>query len=136
MEGISDIKIVGIDDKRPPVIRKSPYIDIYFKLSHKAPEDWCNDFNALLSKLYNSPKINQKEGLYIEVWVRKADEIVAMLDLLKEKVEECSKKYIERVELLTKNALEENAALAKNNVGEQGHLNRIISSLEFDDILQ
>ena len=136
MEGISDIKIVGVDDRRPPVISKSPYIDIFFKLSHKAPEDWCNDFNASLSKLYNSPKIKEKEGLYVEVWVRTDDEIAEMLELLKKKIEECSEKYIARVELLTKNALEENASLAKNNTGEQGRLNRIIAALDFNDVPQ
>ena len=31
MEGISDIKIIGIDEKRPPKIRKEPYIDLVFK---------------------------------------------------------------------------------------------------------
>ena len=73
MEGISDIKITGIDEKRPPVIRKEPYIDIFFKLSHQAPADWCKDFNALLSNHPTAPKIKEKEGLYIEGWVRTAD---------------------------------------------------------------
>ena len=44
MEGISDIKICGIDETRPPMIKKEPYIDLNFKLIHKAPKDWCNDF--------------------------------------------------------------------------------------------
>ncbi len=38
MEGISDIKIVSIDSKRPPVIRKQPYIALFFTLSHKGPK--------------------------------------------------------------------------------------------------
>ena len=66
MKGISDLRIIGIDERRPPIIRKEPYIDLYFKLSHQAPADWCNDFNALLSKHPSAPKINPKEGLYIE----------------------------------------------------------------------
>ena len=37
MEGISDLKIIGTDERRPPIIRKEPYIDVFFKLSHQAP---------------------------------------------------------------------------------------------------
>lgn len=86
MEGISDLRIIGIDEKRPPKIRKEPYIDVIFKLSHQAPGDWCDDFNALLAKHPATPKIKEKEGLYIEAWVRSPDEIVAFLELLNAKV--------------------------------------------------
>jgi len=50
VEGISDLRITGIDERRPPMIRNVSYIDIYFKLSHKAPADWCKAFNTLLRK--------------------------------------------------------------------------------------
>jgi hypothetical protein len=50
MEGISDIRITGIDETRPPRIRKEPYIDLCFRLTHKAPVDWCHDFTDHLSK--------------------------------------------------------------------------------------
>jgi hypothetical protein len=135
VEGISDIRITGIDERRPPIIRKSPYIDIFFKLSHQAPADWCSDFNALLAKHPFKPKIMEKEGLYIETWVRTPDEIVAFLGLLKEKVAACSRQYIERIELSARNAGDANAALAQET-GEQGRLNRIIAALDFDEIQQ
>jgi len=134
VEGISDIKITGIDEKRPPLIRKEPYIDIFFKLSHQAPSDWCKDFNALLSKHPTAPKIKEKEGIYIEAWVRTADEIEAFLDQLKEKVAECNRLYIERIELSLRNSNEANTLLAQQGGGEQGRLNRIIAALNFDDI--
>jgi hypothetical protein len=134
VEGISDIKITSIDEKRPPVIRKEPYIDIFFKLSHQAPADWCKDFNALLSKHPTAPKIKEKEGLYIEGWVRTADEIVAFLELLKEKVAECNRHYIERIELSLRNSNEANTLMAQQGDGEQGRLNRIIAALNYDDI--
>ena len=51
MQNIMNIKIVGIDEKRPPLIRKEPYIDLFFQLSHKVPLDWCEDFNELTKKL-------------------------------------------------------------------------------------
>lgn len=131
MEGISDIKISGIDDRRPPRIRKAPYIDIIFKLSHKAPPDWCNDFNALLSKHPTSPKIKESEGLYIEAWVRTPDEIIALLETLKTKIAECTQAYIERIEQSARNADNDSLALSQES-GEQGRLNKIIASLDFD----
>ena len=133
MEGISDIKIISIDDKRPPKIRKEPYIDIVFKLSHQAPADWCSDFNALLARHPTTPKIKEKEGLYIEAWVRTPDEIPPFFELLKEKVAECSRRYIERIELSTRNEGDANALLA-GETGEQGRLNRIIAALDFDEV--
>ncbi len=131
MEGISDIKIIGIDERRPPKIRKEPYIDIAFKLSHQAPADWCNAFNTLLSKHPTTPKIKESEGLYIETWVRSPDEIVTFLESLKAKVAECSRQYIERIQLSALNACDANAAL-EQEAGEQGRLNRIIAALDFD----
>ena len=134
MEGISDIKITGIDEKRPPIIRKEPYIDIFFKLSHKAPADWCQDFNNLLSKHPTTPKINKNEGLFIEAWVRSPDEIITLLEQLKKAVTECTRQYIERIELAKRNAELINASLAQQVGGEQGRLNQIVASLNFDDI--
>lgn len=130
MKGISDIKIVGIDEKRPPKIRKEPYIDIVFKLSHQAPPDWCQDFNALLSKHPATPKIKESEGLYIEAWVRSPDEIIAFLEILKAKVAECTQQYIHRIRIAAANGDAKNNALALET-GEQGRLNRIIAALDF-----
>jgi len=134
VEGISDIKIIGIDDKRPPKIRKEPYIDIFFKLSHQAPVDWCRDFNLLLSKHPTTPKIKEKEGLFVEAWVRTPDEIFVLLEQLKSTVTECSRRYIERVERSIRNADNASASLAQPDSGEQGRLNRIIATLNFDDV--
>ena len=131
MEGISDIRIVGIDEKRPPIVRKEPYIDLFFKLSHQAPAEWCNVFNTLSARYPSKPKIKEKEGLYIEAWVKTPDEIAALLELLKANVAECTRVYIERIELIARNAGDANAALSKE-AGEQGRLNRIIAALDFD----
>lgn len=130
MEGISDICIIGIDETRPPRIRKEPYIDIFFKLSHQAPADWCKDFNNLVSSSSSSAKIVEKEGLFIETWVRSPDDIIALLQYLKDTVMECTEKYIQRIELSAKNALQDNS-LGNEVSGEQGRLNQIIASLEF-----
>lgn len=134
MEGISDIRIIGIDDKRPPKIRKEPYIDVVFRLSHQAPADWCRDFNALLSKHPSAPKLKEKEGLYIETWVRTPEEIAILLEHLKEKVAQCSRLYIERVERSIRSAANVNASVSLEDEGAQGRLNRIVAALDFSDI--
>ena len=133
MEGISDIKIIGIDEKRPPKIRKEPYIDLFFKLSHKVPKDWCNDFNALLSKHPGKPRIKESEGLFIDAWVKTPDDIPPFLELLKTKVTECSNNYIKRIETSIRNVDKENLLKAEET-GEQGRLNKIIASLVFEGI--
>lgn len=130
MEGISDINIIGIDELRPPVIRKEPYIDLYFKLSHQAPADWCRDFNDLLSQHPFSAKIKEKEGRYIECWVRTPDEIAGLFAVLKQHITDCIRQYIERIEHARLHAITADTASLEEE-GEQGRLNRIIASLDF-----
>jgi len=131
MEGISDIKICGLDEMRPPRIRKEPYINLYFKLIHKAPQDWCDDFNRLVSKMKYQVKIDKVTGLFIETWVRKPDEIELLLGGLKEAVSTCNDEYIKRVEDEMRAAANTGGKL--EDEGAQGQLNRIIASLNFDD---
>jgi hypothetical protein len=130
MDSINDIHIVGLDDKRPPRLRKEPYIDLFFRLSHQAPADWCSIFNTLLEKHASRAKIKVKEGLFIEAWVKTPDDIPALLALLKDRVAECSRLYIEKIELSVRNAGAANAELMLGG-GEQGRLNRIVAALDF-----
>jgi hypothetical protein len=132
MEGISDIRIAGIDEKRPPRIRKEPYIDLCFRLAHKAPLDWCQDFVDHLSKADFPVKIDADECLYIETWVRTQDEIVGRLQMLKKAVVECNARYIEKIEAGERDRDGDIDALAKE-AGPQGQLNRIIAALDFSD---
>lgn len=132
MEGISDIRIMGIDEKRPPRISKKPYIDLCFRLTHKAPVDWCRDFTDDQSKNEFPAKINIDECLYIETWVRSPDEIVERLEILKKAVALCNTRYIEKVEASQRDRDSGNTALA-NEAGPQGQLNRIIAGLDFSD---
>ena len=131
MEGISDIKIIGIDAKRPPRIRKEPYIELFFELSHQAPAKWCEDFNRLVSKFEYTSKINLSTGLFIEAWVRKPDEIEKLLLSLKKAVKSCTEAYIARIEASARAAADSNALT--NDEGEQGRLNRIVAALNFED---
>lgn len=132
MEGISDIRIIGIDKNRPPIIRKEPYIDLFFRLSHKAPQDWCEEFNKLVKDLVPQVKIDKTEGLFINAYVRNMDHIPAHLDRIKEKISACNKQYIENMRLKELAAAEKNASLVAA-AGEQARLNAIIATLQFDD---
>ena len=133
MEGISDIKIISLDEMRLPVIRKEPYIDLFFKISHQAPAEWCRDFNNLLADHVAKPNIKEKEGLYIEAWVRTPDEIVDVFEQIKGAVATCTREFIERKELSARDAGDANMSNSEVS-GEQGRLNRILASLDFDDV--
>ncbi|MDT8403408.1 hypothetical protein [Sulfuriflexus sp.] len=131
MEGISDIKISGIDETRPPRIRKEPYINLFFKLIHQAPKDWCEDFNRLVLKGEYPIKIDPSKGLCIETWVRKPEEIEKALEGLKVAVDSCNNAYIARIQAMANTA----ADVGDNSEesGEQGNLNRIVAGLNFED---
>ena len=131
MEGISDLKIGGIDEMRPPRIRKEPYINLFFKLTHEAPKEWCEDFNRLVAKGSYPAKIEPSMGLFIETCVRKPEEIEAALDEFKEAVSTCNQDYIARIEAEARSAAD--VGDASEEGGEQGRLNRIIAGLKFDD---
>lgn len=131
MEGISDIRITGIDETRPPRIRKEPYINLFFTLSHKAPVKWCNMFNDTVGKRKYPVKIDPDEGLFVETWVRKPEEIVDLVDALKEAVTHTSDEYIARIEAENRDASMRD--VDPENEGEQGRLNRILAGLDFGD---
>ena len=131
MEGISDIKIVGIDPTRPPLIRKEPYIDLYFQLSHEVPKDWSDDFNDLTSKQGIPAKISGVERLFIETWVRSPDDVVERLEDLKRYVTECTESYIAKVQLRKSHQDGANSAQGEE-LGEQGRLNKIIAGLTYE----
>ena len=132
MQGISDINIIGVDATRPPVIRKEPYIDIFFELSHQAPIDWCKDLNSLFTKnkTTSNASINEKEGLFIKTWVRTPDEISSQLEQLKEEITNCTHQYIERIQLSSQLSGDDTSKI--NETSEQANLNNIIASLVFN----
>jgi len=132
MEGISDIRISGIDEQRPPLIRKEPYINLYFKLNHKAPKEWCEQFNDLLRKGQYPIELKLDEGLYIESWVRKIEEIKPMVDHLKQAVTKCTEMYIAKIDADARADAEASSNASVEDSGEQGRLNRVIAELDFD----
>ena len=85
-----------------------------------------------MSKHPSKPKIDEKDCLFINTWVRKPDEIADQLDLLKKKIVECNLAYIERLEQLTRVANEGGSSRSGEISDEQANLNKIIAALNFD----
>jgi hypothetical protein len=131
MQNIDSLKIIGMDAARPPRLRKEPYIDLFFKLSHKAPRDWCQDFNMLFVNSEFMVKIDAEAGLYIETWVREMGEISAHLDGLKKKISQCNAAYIQKAKD-TEAALIRASQTLKDEPGAQEILNKLIAGLNFD----
>ena len=75
-------------------------------------------------------KIEPAKGLFIETWVRKPEEIQTALDELKQAVSTCNDAYIARIQAEARAAADVGDS---SDEGEQGRLNRIIASLNFDD---
>lgn len=131
MTSISEIRIIGIDDDHPPVVRKENYIDLFFKLSSKAPAAWCEDFNALGHRIKPPAKISVDKGLIIETYVHDMAFIQQQLDKIKAKIKQCTEQYLER-ERLKRLALLEQQAQATGSSAKQNRLNDIISALDYE----
>lgn len=132
MANISDIKIIGIDEQRPPVVRKEAYIDLFFQLSLQAPADWCEDFNKLGNQITPPVKIKPGEGVFLETYVRDVEHIQDHLNKIKEKIRSCSDQYLQKekqrlLELAAKNAELHGGVSAKQNA-----LNLIIAGLNYE----
>ena len=127
-----EIKISGIDEARLPKIRKESYIDLHFKLSRQAPEDWCEDFNVFGRRINPTAKIDKKSCLTIDTYVNDMDRIPLQLAELKEAVTECNSQYLEKLKQRALALAAENVAL-QGEGGEQQRLNLIIAGLVFDE---
>lgn len=131
MNTINDIKISGIDEERPPMVRKENYIDLFFQLSIKPPLNWCDDFNALAHKIEPAAKINKTKVDVIETWVREMDSIPGHLEKLKKTILLCNQEYIEKIEKIKLAAALKDASVVGTD-GEQNRLNAIVNTLKFD----
>lgn len=131
MNAISDLKIIGIDPTRPPVVRKEAYIDLYFKLSHQAPSDWCEDFNKLGHQMKHTAKIDKLKGMVIETWIREMEEIPQHLDVIKGKIAQCNEAFLEKIRQKELAALAKSTSTDNKDV-HQNKLNAIIATLNFD----
>ena len=129
MDKYLNLKIKGIDSNRVPHLDNNNYIDVVYELTEKAPRDWCIELNNFLSQERHKTKIDPKNGLYIETWVRNMDEIVPELNHLKQKIIICNKNY-------NANLQEKNARLRDLHSEKKSEalkkLENIIANLKFD----
>jgi hypothetical protein len=130
MSNFEELKIVGFDDSRPPRVRKEAYIDLHFSLSHKAPEDWCEDFNHLGRQVNPSPKIDVNKGVCIDSYVSSMDLITEHLDAVKSVLANCNSQYIEKLRQQEIALAASNSALHGQG-GEQNRLNQIVAAIDF-----
>ena len=129
MSQAEHIGIKSVDANRPPLIRKDPYIELFFELSALAPREWCDDFNSSLQKHISKPKVRSDEGQFIETWVRRADDIPAHLDLLKEAVNSCNELQAAKALELANTVVSESGEPSVSS--EQAHLNAVVAALDF-----
>ncbi len=130
MQDIQSLHICGIDPERPPRIRKEPYIDLRFKLSMKAPEAWCDAFNDALKNASFPAKVNPKDGLFIDTWVRKPQEIPALFQRLKLGVSTATQSHLKRID--DANRAQRLATPTLQDSTEQRLLDQILADLVFD----
>jgi len=130
MSAFEEIRILSIDEDRPPRMRKEAYIDLFFKLSHKAPVDWCEDFNALGRQINPGAKIDKIACDCIDTYIKDMDGIQVHLNEIKQTVIDCNEQYLEKIRQRETALAASNAALIGQD-GEQHRLNEIVSALEF-----
>lgn len=131
MTDINSIKVVGIDEARPPMVRKENYIDLFFKLSMKAPGDWCENFNKLGHQFTPPAKITPVKGLIIETYVHDMDQIQKQLDNIKNKITQCNEEYLEKERQKILALAAKRTDLAGSNA-RQNKLNEIIAGLNYE----
>jgi len=119
-----------MDPARPPMIRKEPYIELYFKLNHEPPADWCLLFNEQVGKGAYSIKIKPETPDIIETWVRRSDEIESAFAHIKATLEQCIQLYLERLQ--AHRQAKQDEADGEVISAEQRQLNAVIDRLPFD----
>ena len=131
MEEFKELKIIGLDENRPPKAEgrgDKSIIHLFLKLSHKASVNWCQDFNRLLEGAIPSVHIKVDGGLFIETWVRKPEEIQGHITSIQEKVRAVNEQY--------ENRLIEKQKQFDKSIQEQSQLQEkidsIVDSLKFD----
>lgn len=131
MSNFENISMIGIDDSRPPLMRKETYIDLYFMLSQKAPVDWSDEFNILGRRSKLAPKMDKGRDNCIASYVNTMDQIPAQVESIKRIIVECNKVYLEKIRQ-KEEALAIIRAKQTGQNTEQLKLNAIVAALVFD----
>ena len=127
----TEIRITGIDANRPPRIRKEAYIDLYYQLSEAAPEEWCEDFNALGRQVNPQAKIDKDEPGFVSTYVNDMEAIPGHFRQIKQAMADCNRQYLEKISQRQAALARDNASLQEQG-GQQFRLNEIIAALDFE----
>ncbi len=95
MAMFKEITITGLDTDRPPRIRKLDHVDLVYKLSEEAPEEWCEEFRHFGRALNPQAKVDKVTRCYIKTYVTDMDAIPAHLEVLERAVFDCNTQYME-----------------------------------------
>ena len=130
MATFNEINIVGIDDNRPPRVRKEAYIDLFYQLSEDAPEEWCDDFVSFGRHVSPIAKIEKGSRCFISTYVNDMDIIPEHFEQIKQAVVECNRHYLEKITQREIDLTQANAA-SEAEGSHQSRLNQIIAGLDF-----
>ncbi len=128
MSDTTTIKIIGIDPKRYPDLSKNNYIDISYKLSEKAPKQWCVIFNDIF-KNDGNVRIDIDSSQFIDTWVRDMEDIPWRFITIKEKIELTNKLYQEK---LIDDEKAKKDSYNQNKSEKSIRLDEILDSLDFN----
>ena len=127
-----EITITGLDTDRPPRIRELDHVDLVYRLSEEAPEEWCKEFRRFGRALNPQAKVDKLTRRYIKTYVTDMDAIPAHLEVLERAVFDCNTQYLEKIRQRAKD-LEEDQQSLREQGGEQYRLNEIVESLRIDN---
>jgi len=130
MAEATNIKIIGFDEERPPMIQTRPCVDLNFQLDQEAPPEWCKCFSDVCGKTRYPFSIDPEVGLFIETWVRKPAEIEAALVSVQKFVAACNVSYdeMQRRKRMVVHVDSPDVVLSPAQVA----LNDIVANLNFD----
>lgn len=90
---VTNIKIIGFDEERPPTMQARPCIDLIFQLDQEAPAEWCKVFGNVSGGQRYNIKIDPEVGLFLETWVKAPGDISGSVDTMKSLVAESNVAY-------------------------------------------
>lgn len=126
----TELKIIGFDETRPPLVQPRPCIDLILELDQEATPEWCSMLLSVASKSVFSVKIEPDPGLFVETWVKTPGEIARAVELMKGYVASCNVAY--DAELKRRMGAVNTETQEVIITPEQIALNKIVAELVFE----
>jgi len=126
----TELKIIGFDEARPPLVQPRPCIDLILELDQEATPQWCSMLLSVASKSVFPVKIDPELGLFVETWVKTSGEIERAVELMKLHVANCNVAYDEELKRQRGEVNSETQEVIITT--EQIALNKIIAGVVFE----